>query len=57
MQQYLSISSWMQMFPVTNVPYLLPYSLRPEDEEEVAEHKATFLDALKGLEAARKCRF
>jgi hypothetical protein len=23
-------------------------------EEEVAEHKATFLDALKGLEAARK---
>jgi hypothetical protein len=24
-------------------------------EEEVAEHKATFLDAVKGLEAARKC--
>jgi hypothetical protein len=31
----------------------------PEEEEEVAEHKATFLDALKGLEAARKyiCQF
>jgi hypothetical protein len=29
---------------------------RPEEEkEEVAEYKATFLDALKGLEAARKC--
>jgi hypothetical protein len=27
---------------------------RPEEEEEVAEHKATFLDALKELEAARK---
>jgi hypothetical protein len=29
---------------------------RPEEgpEEEVAEHKATFVDALKGLEAARK---
>jgi hypothetical protein len=25
----------------------------PEEEEEVAEHKATFLDSLKGLEAAR----
>jgi hypothetical protein len=28
---------------------------RPEEEEEVAEHKATFLDALKGLEAAGRC--
>jgi hypothetical protein len=29
------------------------------NEEEVAEHKATFLDALKGLEAATKyiCQF
>jgi hypothetical protein len=27
---------------------------RPEQEKEVAEHKATFLNALKGLEAARK---
>jgi hypothetical protein len=26
----------------------------PEKEEEVAEHKATFLDPLKGLEATRK---
>jgi hypothetical protein len=26
----------------------------PEEEEEVAEHEATFLYALKGLEAARK---
>jgi hypothetical protein len=25
----------------------------PEEEEEVAEHKTTFLDALKGLEATR----
>jgi hypothetical protein len=32
---------------------------RPEEEEEVAEHKAAFLDTLKGLEAARKymCQF
>jgi hypothetical protein len=31
----------------------------PEEEEQVAEHKATFLDALKWLEAARKymCQF
>jgi hypothetical protein len=28
---------------------------RPEEEVEVAEHKATFLDALKGLQAAGKC--
>jgi hypothetical protein len=28
---------------------------RPEEEVEVAEHKASFLDALKGLQAARKC--
>jgi hypothetical protein len=32
---------------------------RPGEEEEVAEHKATFFDALKGLEATRKyiCQF
>jgi hypothetical protein len=28
----------------------------PEEEEEVSEHKATFLDALKILGAGRKCR-
>jgi hypothetical protein len=27
---------------------------RPEEEEEVSEQKATFWDAQKGLEAARK---
>jgi hypothetical protein len=27
---------------------------RPEEEEEFAEHRAVFLYALKGLEAARK---
>jgi hypothetical protein len=27
-------------------------SEEPEKEEEVAEHKATFYDALKGMEAA-----
>jgi hypothetical protein len=34
-------------------------SEEPKKEEEVAEHKSTFLDAVKGLEAARKyiCRF
>jgi hypothetical protein len=26
----------------------------PEEEEEVAKHKVTFLDTMKGLEAARK---
>jgi hypothetical protein len=26
----------------------------PEEEEEVVEHKATFLDAVKRLEAARR---
>jgi hypothetical protein len=32
---------------------------RLEEEEEIAEHKATFLDVLKGLEAVRKymCKF
>jgi hypothetical protein len=30
---------------------------RSEEEEEVAEYKAAFLDALKGLEAARKCMY
>jgi hypothetical protein len=31
----------------------------PEEEEEVAEYKATFLDGLRGLETARKyiCQF
>jgi uncharacterized protein YunC (DUF1805 family) len=28
----------------------------PEEEEEVVKHKPTLLDALKGLEAARKYR-
>jgi hypothetical protein len=28
---------------------------RPEEEEEVAVHKATFMDTLKGLEAVGRC--
>jgi hypothetical protein len=33
--------------------YLARPEDEPEEEEEVAEHKATFLDALKGLEGAK----
>jgi hypothetical protein len=41
---------------IQSVDQVLDHHLtRPEEEEEVSEHKATFLDALKGLEAARKC--
>jgi hypothetical protein len=35
-------------------PHLARPEEEPEEEEEVAEHRATFLDALKGLETARK---
>jgi hypothetical protein len=41
------------------VQYFTRPEENPEEEEEVAEYKATFLDALKILEAARKyiCQF
>jgi hypothetical protein len=43
--------SWVS--GIKSVGQLLDQHLiRPEEEEEVAEHKATFLDALKGLEVA-----
>jgi hypothetical protein len=32
----------------------LPRPEEPEEEEKVAEHKVTFVDTLKGMEAARK---
>jgi hypothetical protein len=54
-EDYPTCDSALKVFGVRSVNHLT----RPEEEEEVAEHKATFLDALKGLEAARKyiCQF
>jgi hypothetical protein len=47
---------WFLRFVVFSVNQVLDqYSTKAKEEEEVAENKATFLDALKGLEAARKC--
>jgi hypothetical protein len=34
--------------------YLTRPEEEPKEEEEVAKYKATFLDGLRGLEAARK---
>jgi hypothetical protein len=41
------------------VDQVLDQHLTRAEKEEVAEHKATFFNALKGLEAARKyiCQF
>jgi hypothetical protein len=50
----------LMTFVVFSVDQVLDqYLTKPEEEEEVAENKATFLDALKGPEAARKymCQF
>jgi hypothetical protein len=52
--------SALEVCGVRTVDQVLDQHLtRPEEEseseEEVAEHKTTFWDALKGLEAARKC--
>jgi hypothetical protein len=59
-EDYSTCGSVLEACGVQSVNQVLGQHLtRPEEEEEVIEHKATFLDALKGLEAARKyiCRF
>jgi hypothetical protein len=61
-EDYPTCDSALEVRGVWSVNQLLDqYLIRPEEkpEEEVAEHKATFFDALKGWEAARKyiCQF
>jgi hypothetical protein len=52
-EDYTTCDSALEVCGIQSVdPVLDQHLTRPE--EEVAEHKATFLDALKGLEAARK---
>jgi hypothetical protein len=55
-EDYLTCDSALNVCGVWSVNQVLDeHFTRPEEEpeEEVSEHKATFLDALKGLEAAR----
>jgi hypothetical protein len=63
-EHYPTCDSALKFCGVRNVNQVLDQHLtrleeEPEEEEEVAEHKATFLDALKRQEAARKytCQF
>jgi hypothetical protein len=56
-EDYTTCDSALEVCGVQSVDHMLDQHLtrreEPEEEEEIAEHKATFLDALK---AARKCR-
>jgi hypothetical protein len=58
-EDYTTCDSTLKVCGVWNVNQLLNQHLNRPEEEEVAEYKAAFLDALKGLEAARKyiCQF
>jgi hypothetical protein len=62
-KDYPSSDSTFEVCGVQSVDQVLDQHLtrpeEPKEEKEVAEHKATFFDALKGLEAARKytCQF
>jgi hypothetical protein len=49
----------LQVCGIWTVDQVLGQHLTKQEEEEVAELKATFLDTLKGLQAARKymCQF
>jgi RNA-binding protein YlmH len=58
-EDYPTCDSALEVYRVQSVDQVLGQHLtrpkeKPEEEEEVAEHKATFLDASKGLEASRK---
>jgi hypothetical protein len=59
-EDYPTRDSALEVCGVQSVDQVLDQHLtRAEEEEEVAEYKGTFLDALKTLEAARKymCQF
>jgi hypothetical protein len=51
--------SALKVCGVLSVDHMLDQHLIMPEEEELAEHKTTFLDALKGQETARKyiCQF
>jgi hypothetical protein len=56
-EDYPTFDSALEVYRVQSVDHVLDQHLnRPKEElgEEVAEHKATFLDVSKGLEASRK---
>jgi hypothetical protein len=57
--KYTTSDSALDVCGIQSVAQVLDQQLtrpeeKPEEAEEVAEHKATFSDALKGLETARK---
>jgi hypothetical protein len=59
---YITCDNVLKVCGIQTVNHMLDHNLtRPEEKrkEKVSEHKATFLDALKGLEAAKKhtCHF
>jgi hypothetical protein len=59
-EDYPTCDSALEVCGFQTVNQVLDQHLtRPEEEEEEEDHKATFLDVLKGLEAARKylCQF
>jgi hypothetical protein len=54
-RQFQDYTTCVEVCGIQSVDQVLDQHLtRPEVEEEVAEYKATFLDALKGLQAARQ---
>jgi hypothetical protein len=59
-EKYATCDSSLEVCGIQRATQMLHQHLTmTEEEQEVAEHKATFLDALKGLDAARKymCQF
>jgi hypothetical protein len=59
-EDYTTHDSALEVCRIQRIDHVLDQHLsRPEEAEEVAEHKVTFLDAQKELEAARNymCHF
>jgi hypothetical protein len=55
LEEYTTCDGALDVCEIKSVDQVLDQHLtRPKEEEEVSEHTATFLDVLKGLEAARK---
>jgi hypothetical protein len=58
-KDYTTCDSAPEVCVIQNVDQVLDRELirpeeEPEDDDKISEHKAMFLDALKGMEAARK---
>jgi hypothetical protein len=58
-EKYRTCNSALEVCGIQSINQVLDQHLTRPEEEEVSEHKATFLDALKGLEVSRRymCQF